>query len=162
MGGQVGVESVVGEGSTFFVDLPRHQPGVATTPAEVVPIDPSARLALIVDDEAASQELVELTLKEAGFRTMIASTGEEALLLARRHSPSVIVLDILLPGISGWDVLRVLHADEHTARIPVVIATVSDDRAQALGLGAVEHLVKPFGRKELLDALARRNFVTAA
>jgi CheY-like chemotaxis protein len=154
MGGQVGLTSTVGAGSDFYIDLPIAD-GAAHEPAPRPAIS-DGRLALIIDDEAGARELLALALGENGFRTLTAATGEEALALARKHRPEVITLDVFLPTIDGWDVLRLLKADPETARIPVVVVSISSDRARAFSLGAVEHLVKPVQRDTLLEALRRR------
>ncbi len=152
MGGVAGVESTVGKGSTFFVECPLVRAPEATDG------DPAGRLVLVIDDDRPGRELIDAVLRDAGFRTLLAGSGEEGLALARQQQPDVIVLDVFLPGLDGWDVLRLLRADEGTRHIPTVMATVSDDRAKAFGLGAVEHLVKPINRNTLLETLARRRF----
>jgi PAS domain S-box-containing protein len=158
MGGQIGVSSTVGVGSTFWIDLPLYSRGEVAAPAPVV--RPDSPLALIVDDDAAAQELLVLTLQENGFRTLAVGTAEEALTEARRARPDVITLDVFLPSIDGWDLLRLLKTDAATATIPVVMVSISSDRGKAFSLGAIEHLVKPVAREALLEALARRSFTT--
>jgi signal transduction histidine kinase/CheY-like chemotaxis protein len=160
MHGQVGVESRPGSGSTFFVDLPidaKELVGEATIPERA-----DAPLALVVDDDPAAQELLTIELREAGFRTVAVATGDEAISEARRLRPDVITLDVFLPTVDGWDVLRDLRLDPELAVVPVVMVTVSTDRQRAFSLGAVEHLVKPVSGKELLSTLARRCFSGAA
>jgi len=159
MGGRVGVESTIGKGSTFFFDLPQSSETIAPAVCDVAG-DREAPLALVVDDEAAARELLLLTLQENGYRTITATSGDEAIALARKHRPDVITLDVFLPSIDGWDVLRLLKANPETMEIPVVMVTISSERARAFTLGAVEHLVKPVAREELLEALARRSFTT--
>jgi PAS domain S-box-containing protein len=158
MGGHIGVESTVGVGSTFFIDLPVYTRQVATAPPPTVRA--SSPLALIVDDDAGAQELLTLTLQENGFRTLAVSNAEEALIEARRAHPDVITLDVFLPSIDGWDLLRLLKTDAKTADIPVVMVSISSDRAKAFSLGAIEHLVKPVAREALIEALERRSFTT--
>ncbi|MCU1279225.1 MAG: sensor protein [bacterium] len=158
MGGRIGVDSELGVGATFSVDLPVH-----TAPAQAAR-RPSERradspLILVVDDEATARELLVLALQEAGFRTLAVGTGDEAIAKARLHRPAAITLDILLPTIDGWDVMRLLKSDPATADIPVVIVSISSDRAKAFTLGAHEHLVKPVSREALLAAVARRGFI---
>jgi CheY-like chemotaxis protein/anti-sigma regulatory factor (Ser/Thr protein kinase) len=160
MGGDIEVRTTLGGGSTFFVGLPVHAAEVAEQ--RVVAPSPIAPLALVVDDDAAARELLVLALQGDGYRVITAGGGDEALALARRHRPSVVTLDVFLPTIDGWDVLRLLKDDPATADIPVVMVTISSDRAKAFSLGALEHLIKPVGREALLAALARRDFTTAA
>ena len=85
----------------------------------------------------------------------VARDGVEGLDLARRLRPRAVVLDILLPRVDGWDLLARLKADPATADSPVVVVSMLDERSKGLALGAVEYLVKPVGRQELIDALAR-------
>jgi CheY-like chemotaxis protein len=73
----------------------------------------------------------------------------------RRLNPAGVVLDILLPGIDGWDVLAQLKADPETAAIPVVVVSMLDERGRGFALGATEYLVKPVGKEQLLAALYR-------
>jgi CheY-like chemotaxis protein len=68
--------------------------------------------------------------------------------------PAAVLLDIRLPGIDGWSVLRALKADPHTAGIPVIVVSIVDERARGIALGAAAYLVKPVGRDDLLAALA--------
>ncbi|MDB4969447.1 MAG: hybrid sensor histidine kinase/response regulator [Myxococcales bacterium] len=159
MGGRIGIDSAVGRGSTFFFDLPIHAAAGAVDDRPLVAVS-AAPLALVVDDDAAARELLAMSLQEAGYRVVGVGSGEEALAQARRLRPDVITLDVFLPTIDGWDALRLLKSDRETAHIPVVMVTISSDRAKAFSLGAVEHLIKPVGRDALLEAMARRSFTT--
>jgi DNA-binding response OmpR family regulator len=89
-----------------------------------------------------------------------ARDGVEALALIRRAAPAAVVLDLRLPRLDGWQVLTELKADALTADIPVVIASVDDDRARGLELGAEVYLQKPVRRDQLLDALRRVGVLT--
>jgi CheY-like chemotaxis protein len=158
MNGSVGVESEPGHGARFFVDLPIAPQ--EREPAASGGVEADGPLVLVVDDDPAARELIELALTTGGYRTLSVRSGEEALELARRRRPSIILLDVFLPGIDGWEVLRALKGDRETVDIPVMLVTISNDRRQAFTLGAVEHLVKPVERQALLDALARHSFTT--
>jgi signal transduction histidine kinase/DNA-binding response OmpR family regulator len=161
MGGDIHLHSELGRGSTFTVRLPRtggaarssSSPGFATPfPASAPAALP---LVLVVDDEKATRELIARGLEKEGFRLMAAASGEEALQLARERKPDVISLDVLMPGMDGWMVLRALKADPLTAPIPVVMVSMLDDRDVGHALGASDYLTKPFDRQRLVNALRR-------
>jgi DNA-binding response OmpR family regulator len=100
------------------------------------------RIILICEDESALRELVRVSLG-AGFGFIEASDGNEALELAKQHKPDVIVLDLMLPGLSGLDVLAQLTEDENGAPV-VVISAWSDARDEAFAAGADRFVLKPF------------------
>lgn len=100
---------------------------------------------LIVEDEAGLRELYEEELKKAGFLVYAVGKGEEGLAVATDRQPSAILLDIMLPGMSGLDVLAKLKQAEETKNIPVYLLTAleeTDDRARGISLGAKEYLAK--------------------
>jgi DNA-binding response OmpR family regulator len=105
-----------------------------------------------VEDDQRSLDLLAAYL-EGRFRVLTARNGVEGLEALRRERPAAVVLDIRLPGIAGWDVLAAIKADPDTAATPVVVASVLDERAKGLGLGAHAYLVKPISRDGLLTAL---------
>ena len=90
----------------------------------------------------------------------VASDGEAGLVEAQRLTPAAILLDVLLPGIDGWDVLRALKADATLREVPVIIVTVVDEREVGLALGAADYFLKPVDRDTLLARLARYTFTT--
>jgi CheY-like chemotaxis protein len=96
-----------------------------------------------------------LYLRGAALEVEVARNGEEGLRLARALQPAAIVLDIMLPGLDGWDVLAVLKSDPGTARIPVVIVSMLDERGRGFALGAADYLVKPVNRDDVVSALSR-------
>ena len=107
---------------------------------------------LIVDDEADNRELLELILQFDGFLTLTAACGEEALAIVARERPDLVLLDIMMPGMSGYEVMAQIKGTLDTENIPVVIVTAMNDRAtkmRALRAGANDVLVKPMGRLEL-------------
>jgi two-component system phosphate regulon response regulator PhoB len=114
---------------------------------------PSTERILVVDDEPEIVALVTYNLAKVGYRVATAATGQEALDLARRERPSLIVLDLMLPGLSGFDVLEQLRSDEATRDIAVLMLTArreEPDRIRGLSLGADDYLTKPFSPAELV------------
>ena len=158
-GGRLWLESRAGEGSTFTFSLPTR-PGT-TTPATAAPDRPGVdagaggRTVLLVEDDEHSIELLSLYLQDSGFDVVVARSGEEGLALARRLRPQGIVLDILLPGLDGWEFLARSKVDPAIAEIPVIIVSMVDERGRGLALGAADYLVKPIARGDLLGALSR-------
>ena len=105
---------------------------------------------LVVDDEFEIRDLLSRFLTEEGFEVILASNGEEALELAERENPQVILLDILMPGFSGIETCRRLKAAEKTRFIPVIMATALwDTHAEAVEAGAEDFVTKPFPLEEL-------------
>ncbi len=117
-------------------------------------------MVLVVDDEPHIVEVLRAYLEREGYRVRTSGDGEEALALARREPPDVMVLDVMLPGRSGFDLLRALRADG--SRAGVIMLTARDDvidRVTGLELGADDYVVKPFEPRELVarvGALVRR------
>jgi len=117
---------------------------------------------LIVDDEKDLRQLLDFNLKQAGWRTLHAATGAEALLQVARHEPDIILLDLNLPDVSGIEVARRLKSDEGTREIPIVMLTARGteaDRIAGLEIGAEDYIPKPFSVRELvlrLDVVRRR------
>lgn len=117
---------------------------------------------LVVDDEPDIVALVVYHLAKAGYKVSSASTGPDALAMARRDRPSLIVLDLMLPGMSGFDVLAKLREDANTATVAVLMLTArkeEPDRIRGLELGADDYLTKPFSPQEMVlrvGAILRR------
>src|SRR6202000_2161375 len=117
---------------------------------------------LVVDDEADIVALVAYHLVKAGYRVSTASTGPDALTAARQERPALVVLDLMLPGASGYDVLEQLRAQPATRDIAVLMLTArreEQDRIRGLSLGADDYLTKPFSPQELVlrvGAILRR------
>lgn len=154
-GGRMWLTSAVGVGSTFGFAIP-VLPTQATMPDETTLAIPSRGPVLVlVDDDRASLDLIEAYLGGSRVRVLKAYDGIDALELIRRVRPAGVVLDIKLPRLDGWHVLAELKSDPATAGIPVVIASVIDDRPRAFALGADAYLLKPVSRDELLAALHR-------
>ncbi len=154
-GGSVTVESAgKGEGSRFTISLRWTPSAVAAVEPQEADAPPAPlRHALVVEDSRSAAELLERYLKEMDVSCTVLDRGERVLEVAAASRPDVILLDLLLPGESGWAVLAQLKADPHTRDIPVVITSVVEERVRGLELGAQEYLVKPFTRDELHTAL---------
>ena len=108
--------------------------------------NPPARI-LLVDDNTTNLQLLHETLDGIGYRLLIAKNGKTALAIARKAKPALILLDIMMPEMDGYEVCRRLKSDEKTDRIPVIFITAladADDEAKGLALGAVDYLTKPF------------------
>jgi DNA-binding NarL/FixJ family response regulator len=116
------------------------------------------RFVLVVDDDDTFRSLVSEILHRGGYRTRGAATGEEALRVARKKRPSFVLLDVNLPGMSGYDVCRELRA-EFGEQLPIVFVsgerTERFDRVAGLRLGADDYIVKPFDPSELLARVDR-------
>lgn len=118
-------------------------------------VEPSliARTVLVVDDSPTETRILVNSLVKAGFRVETASNGEQGVEMARRLLPDLILMDVIMPVLNGFQATRILRRDEATARIPVVIVTTKDqqtDRTWGLRQGAVDYLVKPVDTAELV------------
>jgi len=154
MGGDITVTSKPGQGSVFTVRVPRvvgerapapePPPAAEETKAEVAlaPSEPGATV-LVIDDDQNARDLMARGLTKEGFHVVTAGGGEEGLRLAREVHPDVITLDVLMPGMDGWAVLRDLKSDEEVSRIPVIMITMVDDKEMGHALGAADYLPKP-------------------
>jgi two-component system alkaline phosphatase synthesis response regulator PhoP len=104
---------------------------------------------LVVDDDVKTVELVKLYLNRDGYRVFTAGDGNEALRLARENHPDLIVLDLMLPGISGLEVCRILREESDVPIIMLTALTTDEDRLKGLDLGADDYVTKPFSPREL-------------
>jgi two-component system phosphate regulon response regulator PhoB len=108
---------------------------------------------LVVDDEEDIQELVTLSLQREGYEVVAVGTGDQALTFARSRQPSLIVLDLLLPGLTGLEICKILKADPKTHAIPIVILSAKSEESDivtGLELGADDYVTKPFSSKVLV------------
>jgi phosphate regulon transcriptional regulator PhoB len=108
------------------------------------------RKVLVVDDEESVRELIELYLTKEGFDVILAKDGKEALRLNGEHHPDLIVLDLMLPGLDGWEVCKQIRS---ASRVPIIMLTARAeevDRVVGLELGADDYVVKPFSPREMV------------
>jgi PAS domain S-box-containing protein len=155
--GSIWLESEPGEGSIFTFSIPLAE-GEAQGDRGAVPEWLAASAVptiMVVEDDRQIAELLRVTLESEGFKVLVASSGEEALRVARRKLPDFISLDIRLPDLDGMEVLQLLKRDPETADIPVVIVSVMADRQRGLAHGALGYLTKPLDEQKLL-ALAKQ------
>jgi two-component system alkaline phosphatase synthesis response regulator PhoP len=113
----------------------------------------ATRTILVVDDEPGIVTIARDYLDRAGFRVITAGNGTDALRLARTERPSLLVLDLMLPGMDGLDVTRALRGDPATRRLPIIMLTArveETDRLIGLELGADDYITKPFSPRELV------------
>ena len=161
-GGQIWVESSLGQGSAFTFTLPIVGTRGSTLLSSVrqravrenVTEENSTKpLVLIIDDDTKAAELLRLYLTEAGYAVAIARDGQAGLEQLMQLAPDAIILDVLLPKMDGWALLSQIKADPVTKDLPVIIASIVDQKGKGLALGAVQYLVKPVHREELLEGL---------
>jgi CheY-like chemotaxis protein len=166
----VWADSVVGKGSTFHVRLPLHSAmelGRASSlktdgelAAALPPVRPESghkkgKTVLVVDDEENILRALQLILEQDGHRVLIARSGEEAVETCRKARPDVVLLDVMLPDIDGFQVLARLRADPELASTPVFILSILGDRDQGMQHGAQEYFSKPIDKEKLLEAVSR-------
>ena len=189
LGGEIRVRSTVGAGSTFTLYLPQKYAGPAgavlssmisnarrgaapsvppaSLPEEVVEsipdqrleIEPGDAILLIVEDDPHYARIIMDLAHDKGFKVLVATTGAEAVELARQYQPSAVSLDIFLPDMLGWAVLSHLKKDPLTRHIPVQIVSLDEDRQHGLASGAFSFITKPASSHDLEAALTRlRNY----
>lgn len=159
--GSIRVQSVVGHGSTFIVSMPSGVEASAAAPMAARSDEFSApRLAaggptpiLLIEDDPSAVRLLREYLEPSGYAVHAAATGAVGLDLARDLRPAAVILDVLLPGMDGWEILRQIKADPALSNLPVIIVTVVDEREIGLALGAADYIVKPIRRDALLESL---------
>ncbi|MBU7585199.1 MAG: PAS domain S-box protein [Nostoc sp. TH1S01] len=159
-GGIVSVSSKVGEGSCFTVRIPcRTSEHVVTN--QITALLPSHRLpaenaqVLIIEDSVAAADQITRYFHEMGMQPITYPQGEGAVEEVLRVQPAIVILDLQLPNLSGWDVLHQLKTHPQTQNIPVIIFSVVDERNKGLAQGAFEYLVKPITRGQLQATIGK-------
>ncbi|MDY6991458.1 MAG: ATP-binding protein, partial [Pseudomonadota bacterium] len=155
LGGNIDVQSEFGQGSEFIVRLPAQLPKPESTAAQslsekisqlptLLPAENGTLL--VIDDDDVVRNLFETYLTKVGYRVAVAASGEEGLKLAKKLRPDAITLDVMMPGMDGWQVLAQLKAEPDLAHIPVIMLTMVEDKDIGYSLGAAEYLTKPISR----------------
>jgi len=167
LGGDLTVSSELGSGSSFAIRVPAVLPGaevpqeastqpttnIAQTSADDQPVK-HGNTVLVIDDDAQACEIIRRLLEKDGFEVVTANRGEEGLRLAHQLQPAAITLDVMMPDMDGWSVLRALKVDPVLHAVPVVMLTMVDDKTRGYSLGATDYLTKPVDRGRLHNALA--------
>ena len=157
MGGDCTARSTKGKGSEFVLTIPLSPASLdkpdeapsASADSRALPVRTSERCALVIDDDEAAIDLMRRWLERIGYDVYATTDGEAGLALMREHRPDLVLLDALLPGRSGYELLGEIRGDEEIAAIPVIVITVDDDRARGLKAGATDYLRKPVTEDEL-------------
>ncbi len=163
MGGDITVDSEVNVGTTFTATLPRKMTDAKSNePTAEVALTSSPSHArrpqftvLVIDDDPDVRDLMQRNLVKDGFRVEVAADAERGLELARELRPSAITLDVMLPGMDGWEALAALKANPDTADIPVVMLTIVDNKNMGFALGAADYFTKPIDWHRLSTALTK-------
>ena len=160
-GGRISLESEFGKGSRFIFTLPAGSRGSETPPVNDLPSPLIAAgegrgkpLILVVDDEITARELLasHLCLE---YRVAMAESGEEAVRQAGQLRPDAITLDVMMPGGNGFETLAALKKAPETANIPIILISIVDQKQAGFALGAVDYLIKPVRKPELLKAIRK-------
>jgi PAS domain S-box-containing protein len=157
-GGETGVTSTLGKGSCFYAVLPRISRGAELeTPAASAPVirRPGQRAVLVIEDDAGQRAWIVSTLTAAGYAVDAVATGEAAIRMAEDQPFDAVTVDLLLPDMSGWDVLHAIRAGKRNRDVAAIVVTVVAEKGAGMGFVIHDFLVKPVAVDELLGALQR-------
>ncbi|PLS68201.1 MAG: histidine kinase [Cyanobacteria bacterium M5B4] len=163
MGGDITVESEPNQGSTFRLYLPSTIEVKLPKKSEPMPPvhlkddqpSPQQPIVLIIDDDPYVHDVMKRFLNKHGFAVKMALNGLDGIRMAREIMPDAITLDVVMPGMDGWNVLGILKADPKTSNIPIIMITIDGSKEAGYALGVSDFLTKPINRNRLLSSLNR-------
>lgn len=167
--GRIWVESELGKGSVFTFSLPFNK-GIAAQPVlgrrqpASTTVDPQedpgvgtdrAKTLLIVDDEANIRELIRQELEPQGYKMLCADNGEAALQIVEKYRPDLILLDLMLPGMNGYEVLEEVRKQPASQNTPIIIVSILEDKEKGYASGADSYFTKPINAKALMAEIEK-------
>jgi len=161
LGGSIHVESKLGKGSHFTVRLPAQisfeklEKSTMITPIRTPELSTESGVLLVIDDDDSVREFLQVYLSKIGYQVVGAENGIDGLKLAKKLRPDAITLDVMMPGMDGWEVLSKLKADPDLAHIPVIMLSMMENQEIGHSLGAAEYLNKPVSRSKLVNVLRK-------
>ena len=165
MGGDIRVTSEIGKGTTMTVRIPRVVQSNKSNTKDVATIASVQKIRqveltsdmkiLVIEDNETESQIIDNYLKNSGYSATFTTNGEDGLKIALSSKPDLILLDIFLPGINGWEVLHSLKNNPQTCDINVVMISMLEEKNKGYVMGASDYLVKPFDQKQLVQTLSR-------
>ncbi|RYD04714.1 hypothetical protein N752_12365 [Desulforamulus aquiferis] len=152
MGGAISVESKVNVGSRFTFNVPVKIESALVKDEENIK-ESGTGVVLVIEDDWTTKQLIANYLEKAGYTVISTEQGKQALTMVKIYRPDVIILDILLPDINGWEILDKLKKGRETQHIPVIVCSVLPEKERAFSLGAVDFIEKPVNEKILVSRI---------